>query len=262
LEGEVWIGIAFAKQYRLMLAFLIDAQEPSLAEPLVDRTEGRLRGGSWPVWVSDGMDAYGEALKNRHCILQTYPRTGKRGRPRRDKLVACPRLRYGQVVKERDGRHRVIGVFKRSRYGEIPLNRITTVHIERHNLSLRQENRRLNRKTIAFSKTVTGLTYQLLLYQGYYHFVRPHQGLRLRIPPHETGRRKWQPRTPAVAAGLTDHIWSLEGYDEENLYQRLKEHDPIFTTRKNVSELKKVGAGCSPPKAGLARHAPVNPVLC
>lgn len=65
-----------------MLSFMIDGLEPFLATPLVDRTEERLRKGSWPVWVSDGMDAYGEALKERHCILKIYPRTGKRGRPR------------------------------------------------------------------------------------------------------------------------------------------------------------------------------------
>jgi hypothetical protein len=69
LEGEVWIGVAFAKEYRLMLSFTIDAQEPWLAESLVEKTERSLRKGSWPVWVSDGMDAYGEALKSRHCIV-------------------------------------------------------------------------------------------------------------------------------------------------------------------------------------------------
>lgn len=192
-----------------MITFVIGVQEPSLAEPLVERTQGHLAKGSWPVWVSDGMDAYGEALKNRHCVLQTYPRTGKRGRPRRDKLVACPELRYGQVVKQRDRRHRVIGVFKRNRYGDIPLNEITTVYIERHNLTLRHENRRVTRKTIAFSKDIQWLQHQIVLYQCYYNFVRPHRGLRLRIPRYKKVLQRWQPRTPAVAAGLTDHIWSL-----------------------------------------------------
>ena len=123
---------------------------------LIAGTEIRLADGGSPVWVSDGLDAYGGALKNRHCILETYPRTGKRGRPRRPKLVACPELRYGQVVKERDERHKVIGVCKRSIYGDIPLEAISTVYIERHNLNLRHENRRLIRKTIAFSKRVEG----------------------------------------------------------------------------------------------------------
>ena len=201
-----------------MLSFTIDGLEPSLAAPLVDRTEERLRKGSWPVWVSDGMDAYGEALKGRHCILKIYPRTGKRGCPRRDKLVACPELRYGQVVKERDERHRVIGVFKRSRYGDIPLHKITMVYIERHNLTLRHENRRLTRKTIAFSKKVEGLWDQLYLYQGYYNFVRPHRGLKRRIPAREQTLQTWQRRTPALAAKLTDHAWSLKEFMTKRIF--------------------------------------------
>jgi IS1 family transposase len=218
LEGEVWIGVAFAKEYRLMLSFMIDSQESSLAAPLVDRTEQRLLKGSWPVWVSDGMDAYGEALKERHCILKTYPRTGKKGRPRRDKLVACPELHYAQVVKQRDERHRVIGVFKRCPYGDIPLHKISTVYIERHNLTLRHENRRLTRKTIAFSKKVEALWDQLSLYQGYYNFVRPHRGLKRRIPPAQQTLQKWQPRTPALAAKLTDHIWSLKEFMTKRMF--------------------------------------------
>ena len=218
MEGEVWVGVAFAKEYRLMLSFRIDGQEPSLAAPLVDRTEDRLRKGSWPIWVSDGMNAYGEALKQRHCVLKIYPRTGKRGRPRRDKLVACPRLRYGQLVKERDERHRVVGVFKRCRYGDIPLHKISTVYIERHNLTLRHENRRLTRKTIAFSKKVEGLSDQLHLYQGYYNFVRPHRGLKRRIPTREQALQKWQRRTPALAAKLTDHVWSLREFMTKRIF--------------------------------------------
>ncbi len=201
-----------------MLSFMIDGQEPSLAAPLVDRTEDRLRKGSWPIWVSDGMNAYGEALKGRHCVLKIYPRTGKRGRPRGDKLVACAGLRYGQLVKERDERHRVVGVFKRCRYGDIPLHKISTVYIERHNLTLRHENRRLTRKTIAFSKKVEGLWDQLYLYQGYYNFVRPHRGLKRRIPTREQTLQKWQRRTPALAATLTDHVWSLKEFMTKRIF--------------------------------------------
>ena len=201
-----------------MLSFLIDSLEPSLAAPLVDRTEERLRKGSWPIWVSDGMDAYGEALKGRHGILRIYPRTGKRGRPRRDKLVACPELRYGQVVKQRDARHRIVGVFKRCRYGDIPLHKISTVYVERHNLTLRHENRRLTRKTIAFSKKVEGLQDQLSLYQGYYNFVRTHRGLKRRIPAGNPTMQKWQRRTPALAAKLTDHVWSLKEFMTKRIF--------------------------------------------
>jgi IS1 family transposase len=193
-----------------MLSFMIDVAESSLAEPLIAETEKRINCESWPIWVSDGLDSYGEALRKRHCILKTYPRTGRRGRPRRPKLVACPQLRYGQVVKKRDERHRVIGVFKRSVYGDIPLETISTVYIERHNLNFRHENRRLARKTIAFSKKIEALKEQMTVYKSYFNFVRPHGGLRVPTSVGDNGSRKWQKRTPAIAAGLTDHIWSLK----------------------------------------------------
>jgi hypothetical protein len=192
-----------------MLSFIIGAHEAYLAAPLIAATEARLQAGSWPVWVSDGLEAYGEALKGRHFALQCYPRTGKRGRPRRPRMVACPELKYGQVVKQRDDRHRVIGVCKRRRYGDVPLEQISTVYIERHNLTLRHENRRLTRKTIAFSKKVTELEAQMCLYQVYYHLVRPHRALKHPVSDNNSTPRRWQPRTPAMAAGLSDHIWSL-----------------------------------------------------
>jgi hypothetical protein len=201
-----------------MISFMIDSTESSLSEPLIAETERRLAQGSWPIWVSDGLDSYGEALRNRHCILKTYPRTGKRGRPRRPKLVACPELRYGQVVKKRDERHRVVEVFKRSVYGDIPLETISTVYIERHNLNLRHENRRLTRKTVAFSKKDEGLKDQMTVYQSYFNFVRPHHGLKVAISDHHDRLRKWQYRTPAVAAGLTDHIWSFKELMTKKIY--------------------------------------------
>ncbi len=201
-----------------MICFMIDTTESSLAEPLIAETERRLGDRVWPVWVSDGEDAYGEALKNRHCVLEIHPQTGKRGRPRKPKLVACPELRYGQVVKYRDGKHRVIGIFKHSVYGEIPLETISTVYLERHNLNLRHENRRLTRKTIAFSKKIEGLKAQITVYQSYSTFVRPHRGLIVRILADDGASRKWQKRTPAIAAGLTDHIWSFEELMTQKLF--------------------------------------------
>lgn len=194
----------------MMLSFRIEATEASLANPLIAKVEGQLEENSWPIWVSDGLDAYGEALKDRHSNLETYPRTGKRGRPRKPKLAVSPQLRYAQVVKERDERHRVIGVFKRSVCGEVNLETVSTVYIERHNLNLRHENRRLTRKTIAFSKEVNGLMAQMFVYQAYFNLVRLHRGLRHYIPSYEHGLQKWQLDTPAMAAGLTDHPWSLK----------------------------------------------------
>jgi len=190
-----------------MISFRIGATEASLAEPLVAHTEARLDRDAQPLWVSDGLDAYGAALFSRHHIVEVYPRTGKKGRPRRPKLVACPALRYGQVVKQRNEKRCVIGVFKRAVYGDVPLQEIRTVYVERQNLNLRHENRRLTRKTIAFSKKVKWLEHQMHLYQAYFNFARTHRALRQRCT--NVGPVRWIHRTPSLAAGITDHVWSL-----------------------------------------------------
>ena len=192
-----------------MLCFWIEASEDLLAGPLIAKVEGQLKESCWPVWMSDGFDAYGEALKDRHAKLWTYPRTGRRGRPRKPRLILPPELRYAQVVKQRNEMRRVTGVFKRMVFGTVDLRTVSTVYVERHNLNLRHENRRLTRKTIAFSKEVGGLEAQMIVYQAYYNFVRVHRGLRRPAPPWEHSIRKWHLDTPAVACNITDHPWSL-----------------------------------------------------
>lgn len=190
---------------------MLGASEPALADPLIAATEAKLAADVWPLWLSDGLDAYGAALQARHCVLQTFPRTGRPGRPRRPTLVASPTLRYAQVVKQRDERRRLVGVSKCVVFGDVPLEQVHTVYIERQNLNYRHENRRLTRKTIAFSKTAAALGQQLEFHQAYHNLVRPHRALaqRVDVPIQGRVRRRWDKRTPAMAAGLTDHVWTL-----------------------------------------------------
>ena len=81
-------------------------------------------------------------------------------------------------------------------------------YIERFNLTFRQHVLALGRRTNALAKTETGLKRQCLLVQTYYNFVLPHASLRLAAA--EDASRKWLARTPAMAAGVTDRIWSLD----------------------------------------------------
>ena len=83
-------------------------------------------------------------------------------------------------------------------------------------MTVRQHSRRLGRKVNAFSKKRAYLKYQLELAFAYYHFCCPHRGLRQKLnPPIPTKNgkgspKKWHPVTPAMAAGLTDHIWTID----------------------------------------------------
>ena len=86
---------------------------------------------------------------------------------------------------------------------------INTAYVERDNLTSRQTNGRLVRKTLSHSKQRYFLRRHLALADAVFNFVRPHQALRIAVP-QPTPWRKWQHRTPAMAAELTDHIWSLE----------------------------------------------------
>jgi hypothetical protein len=72
-----------------------------------------------------------------------------------------------------------------------------------------------SRKVLSFSKDLPWLEKHLWLSLSYYHFVLPHKSLRRLLPqPHPTrgsgSPKKWQPVTPAMAAGLTDHVWTME----------------------------------------------------
>ena len=190
---------------------MLAASESALAEPLIAATEAKLVADASPLWLSDGLDAYGAALQARHCVLQTFPRTGRPGRPRRPTLVASPTLRYAQVVKQRDERGRLVGVSQRVVFGDVPLEQVHTVYVERQNLNYRHETRRLTRKTIAFSKAAAALGHQLEFHQAHHNLVRAHRALAHRVDVPIRGRvhRRWGKRTPAIAAGLTDHVWTL-----------------------------------------------------
>jgi hypothetical protein len=92
---------------------------------------------------------------------------------------------------------------------------INTAFVERLNLDLRQRVAAVGRQVITLCQGEEGLRQQLVLFQAYHNFVLPHASLRLPLPvpepTHGTGSAKrWRPCTPAMAAGLTDHVWSLK----------------------------------------------------
>jgi hypothetical protein len=90
---------------------------------------------------------------------------------------------------------------------------INTSFVERDNLTQRQSNRRLTRKTNGFSKEIIWFENQLCLSMAYYHFVLPHHRLRqlLETPEPTKGAgstKKWISVTPAMASGITNHVWT------------------------------------------------------
>jgi hypothetical protein len=131
-----------------------------------------------------------------------------------------PQLLYAQVVKSYR-RRRIAGVTHRVVFGaaeaieSILVKRgwkINTSFLERLNLDFRQHVAAIGRRVNTLCKHEAGLRQQLTLFQSYHNFVLTHASLRLPLPDRmdtrESGKR-WQPRTPAMAAGLTDRVWSV-----------------------------------------------------
>jgi hypothetical protein len=87
--------------------------------------------------------------------------------------------------------------------------------VERLNLDLRQRVAAIGRRVNTLCQGEAGVQDQLALFQTYHNFVLPHASLRQAstAPIATNGRglaKKWRPCTPAMAAGLTDHVWSLQ----------------------------------------------------
>ena len=91
---------------------------------------------------------------------------------------------------------------------------INTAFIERVSLTIRQHVAAVGRRVNTLWKGEDGLRQQLALYHVYHNFCLPHAGVRQPllqpVPTNGTGSAKrWRPCTPAMAAGLTDHVWTL-----------------------------------------------------
>jgi hypothetical protein len=134
--------------------------------------------------------------------------------------MPLPQLLYAQVVKSYR-RRRIVGVQHRVVCGATEIIesilvkrswKINTSFVERLNLEFRQHVAAMGRRVNTLCKHETGLRQQLALFHAYHNFVLPHASLRLPLPdPMDLMKpgQRWQQRTPAMAAGLTDHIWSL-----------------------------------------------------
>lgn len=220
--GDAWVWVAFAPVVRIVLAFVIGKRDQTHANLLLARVK-HVCDPHLPLFTSDQLPEYRAALLHTYGIWQQPARKGPRGRFPAARLVPPAELLYAQVVKVRE-KGRLVAVQTKVIFGDEAViaarlaaspvsHMINTSFVERDNLTQRQANRRLTRRTTGFSKELPWFEKQLWLSLAYYHLVLPHQSLQQRLdtpePTRGTGSpRVWQPRTPAMAAGMTDHIWS------------------------------------------------------
>jgi hypothetical protein len=160
-----------------------------------------------PALASDGWGGVREALVEVYGHVP--PKKPGPGRPPTRKQPGG-QWQYLQMVKQRE-RGRVVGVEARVIYGDAVAVRERlgehTAYVERTHLTSRLMNGRLVRKTLGFSKAVAMFTAACIWEDVVYNFARSLKTLRLEV--QEEGRR-WRLRSPAMAAGITDHLWTIE----------------------------------------------------
>jgi hypothetical protein len=180
--------------------------ESEVSMELMSQLKARGNPDKPPAVSTDGNDSYHEAMLEAWGKVPEY--SGK-GRPPTHKMPQ-PDWKCIQVIKNRSG-GRLVSITYRVVFGDTKevcdLMGFHTAYIERTHLTSRQMNGRLVRKTLSFSKEIEMLRASCAWEDWVYNLARPNKSLRVR--PAEPDRC-WTQRSPAMAAGLTDHIWTMK----------------------------------------------------
>jgi IS1 family transposase len=217
-----WVWGALDPVTKLLLTLAVGDRTLAMAQRVVHQVVQVLAPGCVPLFLTDGFKEYTTALLTHYGQWVQPARWRAQGPMPKPRWVPLPGLLYAQVVKA-VRRRRLVDVKHRIVFGTLgAVQQVLAVHgwqintafIERVNLTIRQHVAAVGRRVSTLCKHEAGLRQQLALYQVYYNFCLPHAGLRQTLPQpeptHGTGSaRQGRPQTPAMAAGLTDHVWTL-----------------------------------------------------
>lgn len=178
--GDVWTWTALDADSKLMVAYFVGDRGAESAMILMDDLAARL--SNRVQLTTDGHKAYLEAVEGAFGCDVDFAQLVKLYGP----TITAPG-RYSPAE--------CIGAKKVRREGNPDIAHVSTSHVERMNLSIRMQNRRFTRLTNAFSKKLDNHIHALALYFAFYNFCRIHKSLRV---------------TPAMAAGITDRLWTLD----------------------------------------------------
>jgi IS1 family transposase len=200
-ERGTWLWLALDPRTKLIPAFALGPRTQQTAHTLVHTLRAVLAPGCIPVVTTDGLRHYYYALTAHFGRWVTCGR--------RRWWQVDPALLHGQVHK-RYRRRRLVRIAYQMRSGSRHAlqtalrqvgwsGKLQTAFVERVNLTVRMGVAALTRRTWATAQTVAGLSRQVEWWRAYYHFIRPHRSV------HQHGRA----RTPAMAAGITGHRWTV-----------------------------------------------------
>ena len=182
--GDVWTFTAIDADTKLVPCWLVGLRDAENASEFITDLKSRL--ANRVQITTDGHKMYAEAIEHAFGSDIDYAM-----------LVKL----YGHDTEneKRYSPASCIGAEKRRVIGNPSIKAVSTSFVERQNLTMRMSMRRFTRLTNAFSKKLENHQFALALYFMHYNFVRPHKTL---ANPY--------PRTPAMAAGITDHVWNVE----------------------------------------------------
>jgi IS1 family transposase len=208
MAGDMWDHTTVTADSKLVVSLVVGKRTQEQTNTLVHDAQRRLRAGHLPAIFTDAYAGYEAAILA--AFGRRYP-TRAQGRAPRSILRWPQGLAYGQV-KNHYQRGRVERIEVRALYGKARLQHvlyllgykcINTSVVERHNGTSRLRNQRKVRKTLAFSKAPRYHRWMSWLSVGLYNFCRGHRSLK------NVQNEQVQHRSPAMAARLTDHIWTV-----------------------------------------------------
>jgi IS1 family transposase len=218
-----WVWTAMDPDSKLLLVMDVGPRTLAMAQCVVHQVALLLAPDSGPLFLTDGLKEYGIALLTHFGSWMQPERRQAKGPTPKPRWMPLPGLLYAQVVKT-VRRRRLVRVQHRVVFGTLEAVQqvlaicgwqINTAFVERLNLDIRQRVAAVGRRVNTLCQGEDGVQHQLVLFQSYHNFVLPHASLRqpLLVPEPTNGSgsaKRWRPCTPAMAAGLTDHVWSLQ----------------------------------------------------
>jgi hypothetical protein len=213
-QGDCWDYVAEDPEHRLVVSLVTGPHSGEHVQLLVANFHRRTGGRLMNLMTSDENPAYAPAILETYGEEYQPRRRGRRGRKPARRKRPPKALKYATVHKTRE-KNRVVAVDRRIIYGTVTAvlaalasslvsEEVNTVFVERQNGTDRNRNARKVRKTYCFSKDweVHEAVTRFTMYS--YNFCWPVRTLRQPL-----GSKRYRQRTPAMAAGLSDHVWSL-----------------------------------------------------
>jgi hypothetical protein len=213
-RGDWWDHVAYDPEHRLVLCVVPGARDAESVEEVVDESKQRTGGRVLRLMTSDAYSAYETAILAAYGQEVTTTPSGQESRRMVPEKVPPPDLNYAVVEKRRE-KGRVVELLTRvvfgtmaavlTALGQSSVSRwINVSFLERQNATDRHRNARKVRKTYTFSKDWRiheSMTY-FSMYS--YNFCWP-----VRTLAERDGMGRFRRRTPAMAAGLADHVWTM-----------------------------------------------------